>query len=228
MKYFSVITLCMFSYLGAMDKPAWDVERMATRMANQRRAGDTALIKEIQKITAKSYNDVTHEEKNRLYDLAWKHKNFCILEAVCQTPLFTEKDMQLTKDHMLYVAVQEVSVGMRNTKRRARVIKNVELLLKNGAAQDESRFTSNALSALIPYVFECCGTTEKDFKVRCITKKDHLDLIGLFVKYVKHDFFKEELKKELQKQKIKDREWAQQIADVAIQNGVEKTWVEAI
>lgn len=225
MKNLLILTLVLVFQLKAMENTDWDVERMATRIGNQRRADDKARIKEFQAIAKKSYKDLTQQEEAQLNDLAWRHEHSCILELLCQSPLFKEKGMGLRKNLMLYFAVQEVAVGMHNSARRARVLKNVEILLKNGAAQDEAHFKSCALTY---YVFERCGTTEKDFQVHHITKKDHLNLIGIFAKYVKHDTFKEKLKEELQKQKNQDHGWATEVAQVVIENGMDSNWVNAI
>lgn len=223
MKYILVFAFTLVAHLGAMEDASWDIERMVTQVGNQRRADDKALIKEFQAIAKKSYKDLTPQEGNKLNDLAWRYEHSCILELVCQSPLFKEKEMGPRKDLMLYFAVQEVSVGMHNSSRRARVLKNVEILLKNGAAQDETRFNSCALAH---YVFENCGVTTQDFQIRYITQEDHLQLIGLFARYVKHDSFKSVLKEELQK--TKNREQAHKIAQVVIANGVDSSWVNTI
>src|SRR5437868_4783938 len=117
MKNLLIFTLVLVFQLKAMENADWDVEKMATRMANQRRADDKALIKTFQAIGQKSYKDLTNQEEVQLSDLAWHHEHFCILESLCQSPLFKDKEkgMGLRKDLMLYFAVQEVTVGMHNT-----------------------------------------------------------------------------------------------------------------
>lgn len=223
MKYILFFALALIARLGAMENANWDVERMATQIGNQRRADDKILIKEFHAIAKKRYKDLTHQEESRLNDLAWHYEHSCILELLCQSPLFQEKEMGLRKDLMLYFAVQEVSAGVHNSSRRARILKNVEILLKNGAAQDEGRFESVALSH---YVFESCGLTQESFKVWHITQEDHLKLIGLYAKHVKHDGFKKALEEELSSNE--DYVWVSKVAEVAIENGMDSTRAVAI
>lgn len=216
-------SLAMIAQLEAMEECAWDIERIATQIGNQRRADDKVLIKEYQMILSKNYKDLSHEEKCKFRTLAGKYETFCILELACKSPLFKDQEMALTKDLMLYDAVHTVATGGANSKRRARVLKNVELLLQHGAAQNESRFKSVIGDY---YIFNVCGVTKKDFKVGEITENDHLQLIGLFAKYVTHDAFKKSLEEQLLK--TKDHDWALKIAEVAITNGMDSARVNAI
>lgn len=223
MKY--VLFVCLTTVFGvhAMDNAAWDVEKLATRMANQRRADDKILIHKVQAIAQKSPKELTNQEEFFLTELAGSHKTFCLLELLLAGPLFKQKEMESNKDFMLNQAIRAVSTGLGLCKRRARVLKNVELLLQHGAGQDERRFKSLVGSY---YIFKACSVTQKEFEVGQITRHDHLALIGLCVKYLKHNEFKNALEQELRTNA--DREWAAKVAQVAIDNGMDESVLQLV
>lgn len=214
-----LLSIFVITQLGAME--GWDVEKMATRMANQRRADDKALIKEYRIISNKNYKDLTHDDKMRLKELAGKYKSFCLLESVCESALFEDKEMEFTIDNMLSQALASFSTLQGLSKRRARLLKNIELLLKKGAAQNETRFKAFSLGH---YVFASIGVTTSDFKVRHITEDDRLQLVGLFAAHVKHDGFKKALETELSSNP--NRDWALKIAHIAIENDMEQSLMD--
>lgn len=218
MNYVLFICLIIVSGAHAMDNSAWDVEKLATRMANQRRADDKVFIHKVQAIAQKNPKDLTNQEQYLLTELAGSHKTFCLLELVLVSPLFKQKEMEAEKDFMLNQAISAVSTGLGLCKRRARVLKNVELLLQHGAGQDERRFKSIVGSY---YIFKAYSVSEGEFKVGEITPSDHLKLIGLCARYLKHSAFKSDLENELRTNK--DRDWAIKVAHVAIENGMDQS-----
>lgn len=217
MKYFVFVAVCVVACLGAMDKPTWEVEKLVTRMANQRRADDMLYIKKFKQICQKPSSAITAGDKQDLVEMAGRYKSFCVLEEVCKSPLFKDKEIQLIKDLMLHSAVTVISYGSGNSKRRERVLKNVQVLLENGAGQNERDFES-LLGGCCYHVFHCCGITKKDFEVGSITQNTCLQLVGLFAKHITHETFRRRVDNELIT--IPDVEWAKKLAKAALSNGL--------